>query len=76
MRQVRQGCEPMKKQTKWGGRPAGSTNQARGLPEAKRVQVRFYPQNLQDAQQLIDLGYGSSRSEVVRKALAEVLAAL
>ena len=55
-----------------GGRPKGSgTNVAKGLPEAKRVQFRMYPQNLSEAQDLVEMGYGRNRADVVRKALRE-----
>lgn len=63
----------------WGGtregagRPAGSTNEAKGLPTAKRVQLRMYPEDLAIAERLVDLGFGSDRSDVVRKALREAL---
>ena len=66
-------------QEQWGGaresagRPAGTTNEAKGLPTAKRVQVRMYPEDLDIADRLVDLGFGSDRSDVVRKALREAL---
>ena len=55
--------------TKKPGRPAGTTNAALGKPSAKRTQVRLYPADLERAQRLVEAGYGSDRSAVVRRAL-------
>ena len=55
------------------GRPAGTTNEAKGLPTAKRVQARMYPEDLDIADRLVELGFGSDRSDVVRRTLREVL---
>jgi hypothetical protein len=66
-------------QVNWGGaregsgRPVGSTNEVKGLPTAKRVQVSLYPEDLEIAERLVNWGFGSDRSDVVRKALREVL---
>ncbi len=52
-------------------RPIGTTNEQKGLPTAKQVQIRLYPEDLQRAQNLINQGYGRDRSYVIRKALRE-----
>lgn len=55
------------------GRPKGTTHKAKGLPKAKRVTIRMYPEDLEIADKLVELGYDSDRSNVIRKALQEVL---
>ena len=57
-----------------GGKPAGKyTNEALGLPEAKRVTLRFYPDDLERVELLINAGYGANRTDVVRTAILDAI---
>jgi hypothetical protein len=55
------------------GRPKGTTYKTKGLPTAQMVSIRMYPQDLERAQNLVKLGYGNDKSDVIRKALQEAL---
>lgn len=55
------------------GRPKGTTHKAKGLPKAKRITIRMYPEDLEIADKLVELGYDSDRSNVIRKALRDAL---
>ncbi len=55
------------------GRPKGATHQAQGLPEAKRITFRFYPEDLAAIDKLVELGYSNNRTGVLRKAIQDAV---
>jgi len=51
------------------GRPKGSTD----LPKAERLTFRFYPEDVATIDELVKSGYGSNRTDVIRRAVKEAL---
>lgn len=49
------------------GRPKGPT----AGPKAKRITFRFYPDELAAIDALVEAGYGSDRTDVLRRAIKE-----